>query len=559
VGTIQIIQGSNVSQTPFLDISNQVRVAGEGGLLGLAFSPGFATNKNFYVSYNAKSESNLLISRFSVSITNADFADPNTEQVILKIPTGSPLQHQAGKLAFGPDGFLYFGKGTLSVTTNNLNTLNGKITRIDVESGAVPYSVPTNNPFYSFGSNAALVWASGLRNPWRFSFDRLTGDLYIGDVGEGAYEEINFQPTGSPGGLDFGWPYREGPVAGPSMIPPDIDPASLVSPATWFANIGDSSAIGGYVYRGPPSRLTGIYVFADYGSARLFGLAREGSVWRQRLFVDVVGAVKITTFGEREDGSLVFAQGTPTRWRVWKLEDDLISHPPIFKTGGGTYSAPISLTVTSDTPNAIIYYTTDGTMPTNTSPVVPGDGQLWLASNTVLSAIATRADLTFSTVTQATYNFVVGTPTFSPPVGPITNTTTVLISSITPDATFRYTTDGTDPTPASSLYTGALNLNGNTELRARGYRDGFTESGVKSAFFSLALIPTLAQSNGVHTVVSWPASVGQAYQLQVSDDLASWTNEGLVTVATDSVMSLVDSNAAAVLPRRFYRLVLTNQ
>jgi glucose/arabinose dehydrogenase len=96
VGTIQIIQGSNVSQTPFLDISNQVRVAGEGGLLGLAFSPGFATNKNFYVSYNAKSESNLLISRFSVSITNADFADPNTEQVILKIPTGSPLQHQAG-------------------------------------------------------------------------------------------------------------------------------------------------------------------------------------------------------------------------------------------------------------------------------------------------------------------------------------------------------------------------------------------------------------------------------------------------------------------------------
>ncbi|MEY2429156.1 MAG: hypothetical protein QOJ40_2041, partial [Verrucomicrobiota bacterium] len=208
-GRIWIVQSNNLVTPPFLDLAGRGDVQ---ALLSAAFPPGFATNNHFYACYTRNSDGAACLSRFQIG-TNANIADTNSEQVLLVLD-GSYGYDVLKQIAFGPDGFLYVGLGdggNLSAPQNT-SSLPGKLLRVDVESGAAPYSVPANNPFIGNTNYAAEIWALGLRNPGAFSFDRNTGDLYLEDSGY-TYQEINYQTGFSAGGQNYGWPIMDGPAA----------------------------------------------------------------------------------------------------------------------------------------------------------------------------------------------------------------------------------------------------------------------------------------------------------------------------------------------------------
>jgi len=276
-GQIMIHDGTGLLPTPFLDISTIISCCGERGLLGLAFHPDYTMNGLFYVHYT-NSDGDVVIARYAVS------GDPNRAQpsgtVLLTIPHRDGSNHNGGQLAFGPDGYLYIavgdggGAGDTANNAQNLGSLLGKILRIDVD-GPPPYAIPPTNPFRGTSGARAEIWAYGLRNSWRFSFDRLTGDLFIGDVGQNAWEEINFQPASSPGGQNYGWRRMEGTHCfnpdDPNKHPETCDKSGLTMPIAEYGNLNvvkdgkGISVTAGYVYRGkamPP--LQGAYVFGDW-------------------------------------------------------------------------------------------------------------------------------------------------------------------------------------------------------------------------------------------------------------------------------------------------------
>lgn len=306
-GRIRIVQGGQLLPEPFLDIQDRVGCCGERGLLGLAFHPQFPQNGYFYVNYTDLN-GDTVIARFQAA-DDLTLAVPDSEFRILGVGQPYP-NHNGGALAFGPDGYLYIGLGDGGSAGDplgngqNTNYVLGKILRLDVTTPLVgsvqPYLVPPDNPFNQ-GGGTPEVWAYGLRNPWRFSFDRLTGDLYIGDVGQNAWEEIDFLPAGSPGGANFGWNYREGahPFAG--------DPPAgmeLIDPVAEYDHSQGITVIGGHVYRG--SRLPewqGIYLYGDYGSGQIWGLFRDAAgVWQNTLLFQL--SFTITSFGEDESGEI---------------------------------------------------------------------------------------------------------------------------------------------------------------------------------------------------------------------------------------------------------------
>jgi glucose/arabinose dehydrogenase len=306
-GLVRIIQNGAMLPTPFLDISDHVGSRpSEQGLLGLAFHPRYQENGLFYVDYT-DSGGNTVVARFQVSKQDPNQADRNSESRVLFISQPYP-NHKGGQLAFGPDGCLYIGMGDGGSegdplrTGQNLNILLGKILRIDVDQKQ-PYAIPADNPFAK-GGGLPEIWAYGLRNPWRFSFDRQTGDLYIADVGQDMWEEIDFSPVKSPGGANFGWSYMEGnhpyngaPPAGLKLVPPV---------AEYSHNFG-CAVIGGAVYRGSQMPAwQGIYLFGDYCSGNVWGLFRnaQGS-WTDKLLFTSLG--KISSFGEEESGEIVVA------------------------------------------------------------------------------------------------------------------------------------------------------------------------------------------------------------------------------------------------------------
>jgi glucose/arabinose dehydrogenase len=302
-GRIRIIRNGAVVPTPFLDITNLVTpTGGEQGLLGLAFPPGFTARRTFYVNYtNRAGVGNTVIARFSLS-ADADRADPLSRQELLNII--QPFaNHNGGQLAFGRDGHLYIGSGDGGSggdplgNGQNTGTLLGKILRIDVLSGATPYAIPAGNPF---GNE---IWAYGLRNPWRFSFDLLTGDFYVADVGQDLVEEINFQPAGSGAGVNYGWNIMEGNRCFGSTT---CSTAGLALPvAEYLHGNGDCAVTGGYVYRGSATALQGIYFYGDFCSGRIWGLRRTGARFQTALVADTT--LSISTFGEDEAGELYVA------------------------------------------------------------------------------------------------------------------------------------------------------------------------------------------------------------------------------------------------------------
>jgi len=293
-GRIRIIQNGQLSPNPFLDITDRIKDSGnEQGLLGLAFHPSFSQNGYFYVNYTGQG-GDTFISRFQAS---GDKADPNTELNLLHIKQPFP-NHNGGSLAFGPDGYLYAGLGDGGSANDplgngqNTKTLLGKILRLDVNHGD-SYTIPADNPF---GSE---VWAYGLRNPWRISFDKLTGDLYIGDVGQDTWEEIDFLPAGSPGGNNFGWNYFEG--SHPFASKPSVTD-HFTYPIAQYNHDKGCSIIGGYVYRGSMTEWNGTYLYGDYCTGKVWGVIRSGEKWQNKLLFQT--NFPITSFGQDANGEI---------------------------------------------------------------------------------------------------------------------------------------------------------------------------------------------------------------------------------------------------------------
>ncbi|HNF94123.1 MAG TPA: PQQ-dependent sugar dehydrogenase, partial [Anaerolineales bacterium] len=293
-GAIRIFKDGQLSPQPFLNIDDRVNDdSNEMGLLGLAFHPNFEQNGYFYVNYTGDG-GNTRISRFTA---NGDVADPNSEQVLMVIDQPFP-NHNGGAVAFGPDGYLYLGLGDGGAAGDpfkngqNTETLLGKLLRIDVNNGD-PYSIPVDNPF---GNE---VWAYGLRNPWRISFDRATGDLWIGDVGQNQYEEIDYLPAGSPGGANFGWSVMEGLHGYDGEAQP-----GLLLPVVEYSHDIGCSVTGGYVYRGSMPEWNGVYLYGDYCSGSVSGLILVDGQWQSRVLFEAVAT--ITSFGQDEAGELYF-------------------------------------------------------------------------------------------------------------------------------------------------------------------------------------------------------------------------------------------------------------
>jgi glucose/arabinose dehydrogenase len=335
-GFIRILKNGALLGTPFLNISSSIKSGGEQGLLALAFHPSYSTNGIFFVAYTAprsgdSTGSNLILQRFTVSSGNPDLADSGSGMILLTISHPTHSNHNGGTLAFGGDGYLYWSTGdggSSGDPANNaqqLNNLLGKILRIDVNSGA-PYEIPSTNPFYSSADPNIKkeIWAYGLRNPWRLSFDALTNDMYIGDVGQSAREEVNFQLAASPGGENYGWRVMEGSLCyNPSS---GCDQSGKILPVSEYSHSLGCSITGGYVYRGSdfPS-LYGYYFYGDYCSGRLFSLRKDATLgWQATQLLDT--AYNISTFGEDEQGELYLADYSTGRLYQIGYDEDLI--PP---------------------------------------------------------------------------------------------------------------------------------------------------------------------------------------------------------------------------------------
>jgi glucose/arabinose dehydrogenase len=310
VGRILLLEDGQLQPAPFLDITDKVSLSSEQGLLGLAFAPDFATSGQFYINYtNAIGDS--VIARFAVAADDPNRADAASELPILQLDQPAP-NHNGGMITFGPDGYLWIGMGDGGAANDrfgngqNPQTLLGKMLRINVNSDPdEAYTIPADNPWVAADSNGQDVrneiWAVGLRNPWRFSFDRQTGDLWIGDVGQNMYEEIHFVPAGSAGGLNFGWPIMEGLHC---FQEENCDPTGLEMPVAEYTHAGNCSVTGGYVYRGAAHPAwNGVYFYGDYCGGRIWGLAPDGSGgWTTVELLQ--NPMALSSFGEDEAGEL---------------------------------------------------------------------------------------------------------------------------------------------------------------------------------------------------------------------------------------------------------------
>jgi len=323
-GRIAVVAAGRVLAEPFLDISDRVSCCGERGLLGLAFPPGFSVSRHFYVDYTDIA-GETVVSRFSAG-SDPNRADPASEEVLLTID--QPFaNHNGGQIAFGPDGYLYIGTGDggsggdPNNHAQNPLSLLGKLLRIDVETGDASYRIPPSNPFASGGDHRPEIWALGLRNPWRFAFDGSTGDLFIADVGQNRYEEVNVQPASSRGGENYGWRIMEGLHC---FNPDPCDPNGLVLPVVEYDHSLGCSVSGGQVYRGARwPRLDGVYLYGDYCSGRIWGLRRTAGGWEHRQLTDT--DLAISAFGVDETGVVLVVDHSSGR--LFAVTDPAVEEP----------------------------------------------------------------------------------------------------------------------------------------------------------------------------------------------------------------------------------------
>jgi glucose/arabinose dehydrogenase len=318
-GRIRIVQNGEVLAEPFLDIRDQVGSgANEQGLLSVAFHPDYDRNGYFFVNYTDRN-GNTVISRFEVS-DDPDRANHGSEMVLLQInqPYGN---HNGGQLKFGPDNYLYVGMGDGGSAGDpqnhgqNPSTLLGALLRLDVDfaGDGANYGIPPDNPYVGDEAGRNEVWAIGLRNPWRFSFDRVTGDLYVADVGQNQYEEVNVVPAGEGAGLNYGWNFMEGN----HCYRDGCDPSAYYAPVAEYSHgAGECSVTGGYVYRGAAfPEMAGNYFYGDYCSGRLWALFQtEDGSWVNN--EAGMSPPNLTTFGEGFDGELYLANRDGVVYRL---------------------------------------------------------------------------------------------------------------------------------------------------------------------------------------------------------------------------------------------------
>lgn len=319
-GAIQVIAGGTQLSTPFLNLSGKIDTQGERGLLGLAFDPNYATNGRLYVNYIDKTTQQTVVERYTAT-PGSNVVDPASAQRILTIPQESYANHKGGWIAFRPGDTnnLYIATGDGGSGNDpanngqNPDTLLGKLLRIDVSGNTAGYTVAASNPFVGEAGVRQEIWALGLRNPWRNSFDRQTGDLWIADVGQSAREEVNFEAIGDGGGHNYGWRLREGSIPTPGVggsAPGLTDPVFDYTRSNQPGGLGESIT-GGYVYRGPSiTGADGRYFFGDFVSNRIFSFlpGADGSPTDLREHTDALlagtGLSGLASFGEGGDGSL---------------------------------------------------------------------------------------------------------------------------------------------------------------------------------------------------------------------------------------------------------------
>lgn len=326
-GLIKIWQDGALLPDPFLDLTSLTVLMeeySEQGLLGLAFHTDYANNGYFYVHYTGTEDfGNSFIVRYQVSPDDPNIADPASATILLEIEQPA-VNHNGGTVTFGPDGYLYIGmgdggpQGDLNNNGQNRMALLGKMLRIDVDGGE-PYAIPADNPYADGADGLPEIWAYGLRNPYRFSFDSATGDLYIGDVGEDSTEEVNFQPADSTGGENYGWkmyegmdiyrgPFWDAPSPNPffdlNNVPP-IEESVTVAPVATYPHAVGCSVSGGYVYRGEQlPDLVGVYVYGDWCTGTIWWLRRlDDGTWESGTLLEGTG-FNITAFGQDENGEL---------------------------------------------------------------------------------------------------------------------------------------------------------------------------------------------------------------------------------------------------------------
>jgi uncharacterized repeat protein (TIGR01451 family) len=444
-GAIRIAAAPDATFAPFfLDIEERVISDGfEQGLLGLAFHPHYAENGYFYVNYTHDTGDGVVsrVSRFQVT-ANPNFADPDSEQILLQFEQPGS-NHNGGALHFGPDGYLYIATGDGGSAGDPWNNaqdtavLLGKLLRIDVDGNGQPpdcdpdgaYTIPADNPL-SDGPDGACdeIWAYGLRNPWRFSFDSATGDLYIGDVGQGFWEEIDRQPAGV-GGLNYGWRCYEGTH---EFKMGDCANSGYTFPIFEYIHTETRCSItGGYVYRGQdiPS-LLGTYIFADFCSGEVMTLTQdEENEWQMTVLADGVD-ISLTTFGQDINGEIYLPQGDS----LYRLVDDAIPELVIKKDAPTVIAAaqPFNYTITvrnegalvanqlviSDTLPAAVTY-----LDSSDGGTWDGDAVSWTASTLYADAAISRTITVSATaatvindsygVRAANHNFVTGPPAIS--------------------------------------------------------------------------------------------------------------------------------------------------
>lgn len=346
-GQIMVWKNNVVLPTPFLNISNLIVAGGERGLLGLAFHPDYRNNGLFYVNYTRSIDGATVVARYSRSAVNHDVANPLSATILLTI--AQPFaNHNGGAVRFGPDGYLYIAMGDGGSgndpqnNAQNLTSLLGKMLRIDVNTrtGQLPYGIPPDNPFVGSSQPGVRteIWAYGLRNPWRFSFDRVAGDLFIGDVGQSAREEIDFVRAGTGGGMNFGWRVMEGTQCTNLPGDPTCNPSNFTPPIVDYDHGQGCSVTGGYLYRGsavPELKLTsppatgqlfnGVYIYGDFCSGTIWRISATASGGVSNSVL-LSSGLMITTFGEDENGEIYVADaGTG---KIYKFVSSTVAFLP---------------------------------------------------------------------------------------------------------------------------------------------------------------------------------------------------------------------------------------
>jgi uncharacterized repeat protein (TIGR01451 family) len=448
-GRIRIVNNGAILSTPFLDITARVGItSGTKGLLSVAFPPDFANKQHFYVNYTTAA-GYIVIARYLVG-SNPDLADTNSEQVVLI--DGPFPDHYGGELSFGPlDGYLYFGIGTGSGSSpdslgQDLSVLRGKLLRIDVETRSpATYTIPPSNPYLGSANTRTEIWANGVRNPWRSSFNRQTGDYFIADVGQSAREEIDFQPAGSAGGENYGWNIMEGSLCFGAT---SCDTTGLTLPVAEYDHTQGCAVSGGTVYLGDRyPGLHGIYFFGDWCSGQLSGLRYANAAWQTAVLYDTT--FSIISFTEDEVGKLWVADYTGGG--VYPIEE------------GASVPADISL-MQSDAPDPcsagnLLTYTIDvrnngsrfatglvitDTMPNGVSFVSASStaGTCTRSGSTVTCRIPSLAAFSVATITLRVKPLSAGT---------ISNAASVIANEPDPDLTNNSSTETTTITPAADL------------------------------------------------------------------------------------------------------------